>query len=159
MKRNEKSVARRHRVRRPYAVRTVVSGEELEQMKLRMREFFGAAMAMEDLGTGFPRWNSRPTRLVEVAWVLCQWQVFTDEEGRPLSFKTLARLLCEKLHTRQLANIYDVGYRCRLPGHRCIVDNFATDLREGGIGLGANLYWSEPLQFPPLRSYRGVFLS
>lgn len=139
-------------------VRTKVTGQELYETKMRMTQFFRAVAGMEDQGTGFPRWNERPSRLIETAWVLWQWRVFIDQPtGQPMPFRQLSELLCEKLHVRMPANIYDVAYRCRQPGHRSIVDYFAMLWREGHTSLASLLFWSEPIRFPRFQSYRGVF--
>lgn len=139
-------------------VKTEVIGQERFETKERMCRFFSWVMDMEPRDDGFPRWNERPSRLIEAAWVLWRWRIFIHHPtGEPMPFKELATILCQKLHVKMPSNIYSVAYNCRQPGHRSIVDYFAKIYREGKVGLESMLYWREPIKFPKLKSYRGVF--
>lgn len=139
-------------------VRTEVQGDELRDTMMRMMRFFAAVMDLPDSDSGFPRWTERPSRLVETAWVLWQWGVFIHHPtGSPMTFREICQRLCHKLHVRMPANIYGVGYVCRQPAHRCIVDYYAMLWRENRTGLDSMLLWYEPPVLPRITSYRGMF--
>lgn len=141
---------------RNYVV-TEVMGKEREETKQRMSRFFVWLMHHADDGSGFPKWGETRAKLMEVAYVLTKWQVFTNDKGLPMSNAEVAEGLCKAVHCPVPCNIYQAASRCRRKHRRSVVDYYAKLWRENKTGPERSLLWTNPVIFPKFTSYRGVF--
>ena len=129
-----------------------LGGDELAVVRRELTDFFGKYLFWGGNGSGFPRWSEDPRALIEVAWYLARWHAYVlPGQGRWLTFKEIASLLCRSLHVDMPANIYDVVARRRRRGHS-VIDYLAKVRREARVSYDTLcLEWHPQLQFPMLR--------
>mgnify|MGYP007035508847 CR=1 FL=1 len=131
---------------------------EYAENKARMVAFFQRMMNLSPRGDGFPRWQDSADQLIENAYQLWQWRVFTDKStGRPMTFREIATRLCCNLHVRMPANIYAVARYSRSTRRLPVVEYFAMLWREARLCPEILVTWEEPITLPKPTSYRGLF--
>lgn len=131
---------------------------EYAENKARMVAFFQRMMNLSPRGDGFPRWQDSADQLIENAYQLWQWRVFTDKStGRPMTFREIATRLCRNLHVRMPANIYAVARYSRSTRRLPVVEYFAMLWREARLSPEILVTWDEPITLPKPASYRGLF--
>lgn len=131
---------------------------EYAENKARMVAFFQRMMNLSPRGDGFPRWQDSADQLIENAYQLWQWRVFTDKStGRPMTFREIATRLCRNLHVRMPANIYAVARYSRSTRRLPVVEYFAMLWREARLSPEILVTWEEPITLPKPTSYRGLF--
>lgn len=131
---------------------------EYAENKARMVAFFQRMMNLSPRCDGFPRWQDSADQLIENAYQLWQWRVFTDKStGRPMTFREIATRLCRNLHVRMPANIYAVARYSRSTRRLPVVEYFAMLWREARLSPEILVTWEEPITLPKSTSYRGLF--
>lgn len=131
---------------------------EYAENKARMVAFFQRMMNLSPRCDGFPRWQDSADQLIENAYQLWQWRVFTDKStGRPMTFREIATRLCRNLHVRMPANIYAVARYSRSTRRLPVVEYFAMLWREARLSPEILVTWEEPITLPKPTSYRGLF--
>lgn len=131
---------------------------EYAENKARMVAFFQRMMNLSPRGDGFPRWQDSADQLIENAYQLWQWRVFTDKStGRPMTFREIATRLCRNLHVRMPANIYAVARYSRSTRRLPVVEYFAMLWREARLSPEILVTWEEPITLHKPTSYRGLF--
>lgn len=139
-------------------VKTMVQGKELAETKERMINFFTYYINMDYIEGKYPHWHESVDQLMEVSWVLWKWHAITDPKtGRPMKLKTIATLLCRNLHRRLPHNISGVAHQSMRTRRKSVVDYYAYLWRLGKIGIGTFVDWEEPITWPKITSYRGLF--
>lgn len=136
-----------------------ISGQELEETKKRMIQFWTRVMESEYQEGEYPRWADTVDQLIENAWFIWKWQVFTDKEtGRPMTLKKIATRFCYILHRRLPGNIYGVAYQSLHSGRMSVVDYYAMLWREDHLTPKILVFTEKPICFPfKIKSYRGLF--
>lgn len=131
-------------------------GKARRDTLVAMTRYFTSIINLADRGTGFPRWPASMTRLMELAWTLFHLRCLRNAAtGELLTMRRIAELLCLKMHRKMPSNPYHAAWQSRHTGST-LVEVYSGMLAHG-FTLGGVLDWSESLQFPYFKSYRGVF--